>query len=314
MPVNFTIVPTRTYRIRGIVVGVPARQKPMVQLISRGVNTLTMNAADVSEDGQFEMRGVAPGSYWITAYSGSEGEVVTAHENVRVVAADVEGVKLVPLRPFTLSGHLRFEGQPAADVTQYSVYLQSVDDIETGGMSMTFVPGSGPVARVDRAGNFQWTGVTPGRYVAQVTGGDGKDAFLKSVVLGSVDASAGFKVGGPASVDLLMNSKGGSLEGVVTDKDQPISNASVVAVPEEKYWKVRLHFGIGTTDQNGHFVIRGLAPGSYTVYAWQDLEEGTFYDAEFLKSQESNGTALKVEEGSRQKIELKASPVSEEWE
>lgn len=314
MPVNFTIVPARTYRIRGIVAGIPARQKPMVQLISRGVNTLTMNAADVAEDGQFEMRGVAPGSYWITAYSGSEGELLTARLNIAVVAADVEGVKLVPVRPFTLSGHLRFEGQPLADLTPYTVYLQSVDDIETGGMSMTFVPGSGPVARVDRFGSFQWTGVIPGRYIAQVNGGEGKDGFLKSVALGSVDASAGFKVAGPASVELVMNSKGGVLEGAVIDQDQPVANASVVAVPEEKYQKIRQRFGVGTTDQNGHFVIHGLAPGSYTVFAWQDLEDGAYYDAEFLKSQESNGTALKVEEGSRQKIELKPAPVSEDWQ
>jgi len=61
-------------------------------------------------------------------------------------------------------------------------------------------------------------------------------------------------------------------------------------------------------------VIHGLAPGSYTVFAWQDLEDGAYYDAEFLKSQESNGTALKVEEGSRQKIELKPAPVSEDWQ
>ena len=73
-------------------------------------------------------------------------------------------------------------------------------------------------------------------------------------------------------------------------------------------------FGAGSTDQNGHFVIRGLAPGSYTVFAWQDLDDGLYGDPAFLKSQESNGVALKVEEGSRQKIELKVSPVGEEWQ
>jgi len=36
-------------------------------------------------------------------------------------------------------------------------------------------------------------------------------------------------------------------------------------------------------------------------------------DADFLKSQEANGTAVKVEEGSNQKIELKLSSVGEEW-
>jgi protocatechuate 3,4-dioxygenase beta subunit len=314
MPVNFTIAPARTYRIRGMVAGIPAKQKPMVQLVAKGVNSLTMNAADVTADGQFELRGVAPGSYSITAYSGSEGELLTARQNVTVVAADVEGCKLVPARPFTLSGHLRFEGQQPGDMTQYTVYLQSTDDLDDGGVTMAFVSGGGPVARVDRLGNFQWTGVTPGRYVAQVNGGEGKDGFLKSVALGSVDATAGFKVGGPASVDLVVSSKGGMLEGTVLENDQPVANASVVAVPEAKYRKIHGRFGIGSTDQNGHFVIHGLVPGSYTVFAWQDVEDGVYYDAEFLKSQEGNGTALKVEEGSRLKIELEPAPVSEEWQ
>ena len=57
---------------------------------------------------------------------------------------------------------------------------------------------------------------------------------------------------------------------------------------------------IGTTDQHGRFTIRGLAPGSYTLYAWQDLDESVYRDADFLKSQEANGKAVKVEEGSDQ--------------
>jgi hypothetical protein len=84
-------------------------------------------------------------------------------------------------------------------------------------------------------------------------------------------------------------------------------------VPEEKYRKLFDRFGIGSSDQHGRFTIRGLAPGGYTVYAWQDLEDGVWRDADFLKSQEANGTAVKVEEGSNQKIELKLSSVGEEW-
>jgi hypothetical protein len=87
----------------------------------------------------------------------------------------------------------------------------------------------------------------------------------------------------------------------------------VVAVPEEKYRKLPDRFGIGSTDQHGHFTIRGLAPGSYTLYAWQDLEEGLWRAAGFLKSQEANGTAMKVEEGAHQQVELRLSLAGEEW-
>ena len=94
--------------------------------------------------------------------------------------------------------------------------------------------------------------------------------------------------------------------------DTPASNVAVVAVPEEKYRKIPERFGVGATDQYGRFTIRGLAPGNYTLFAWQDVGEELYRDSDFLKSQ-GNGTPVKVEEGSRQKVELKLSPVGEEW-
>ena len=50
------------------------------------------------------------------------------------------------------------------------------------------------------------------------------------------------------------------------------------------------------------------------MLAWQDLDDSLYYDAAFLKSQELNGTAIKIEEGSRRKIELKLSRVGDDWQ
>ena len=87
-----------------------------------------------------------------------------------------------------------------------------------------------------------------------------------------------------------------------------------MCIPEEKYRKLHDRFGVGSADQEGHFAIHGLAPGNYTVFAWLDLDEGLYYDAAFLRSQEANGTALKVEEGLRQKVELKLSAIPDDWQ
>jgi len=310
MPVNFTMVPGRTYRVRGIVTGLPASQKPLVQVISKGVNS-TMNAAEVAADGQFEVRGMAPGSYTITVFSGSEGTFLTTRESVTVVAADVEGLKLVPVRPFTVSGHLRFEGWTSKHVADFTAGLRPAPDSDDNGTSISV---EGWNAQVDRFRNFQWTSVTPGNYVASVYLDPSGNSFLKSVTVGNSNADTGFSVTGPTTVELVIGSKAGMLEGAVLDHDKPASNATVAAVPEEKYRKLHERYGVRSADQNGRFTIRGLAPGSYTVFAWQDIDEELYYDPAFLKSQESNGVALKVEEGSRQKIELNLSLVSADWE
>jgi hypothetical protein len=113
---------------------------------------------------------------------------------------------------------------------------------------------------------------------------------------------------------------GGSVEGKVIEKegdadgDHPATNATVVAVPEEKYRNQSERFASGATDQYGHFTVRTLPPGSYTFYAWQDVDENVYSDPDFLKTQESNGKAIKIEENSRQVFDLKLSPVASNWQ
>jgi hypothetical protein len=282
----------------------------MVQFIARGLNT-SFNGADVTPDGQFEVRGVAPGSYSIMVFSGSEGQILSARQNVTVAAADVEGLRLTPSRPFTVSGHLRFEGWTSTHAADLTVSLRPSADADDQSFS---IASDGWNAHVDRFGNFQWTNVTPGNFVVGVYREDGSDSFLKSATLGGNNGDTGFSLTGPAVIELVVGSRGGVLEGAVLENDKPASNVSVVAVPEEKYRKLHERYGTGATDQRGHFTIHGLAPGGYTIYAWQDLDDGLYYDAAFLKSQESNGVTLKVEEGSRQKVELKVSPVGEQWQ
>jgi protocatechuate 3,4-dioxygenase beta subunit len=321
MPVNLTLTPARTYRVHGIVTGVSVGQKPTVELILKAGDSV--RSSEVGPDGQFELRGVAPGSYVVRASVGMDSQPLTAHQEINVLAVDVDGVKLAPSPSVKLSGRLQVEGRGPGALTQYSVNLRPAELPEDPGffMSQDFF---GENAPVDRLGNFEWKNVNPGNYIVQVYGGDAQSFFLKSAALGGRDIATGFTASGPATLDLLVSYKGGAVEGMVVEKekdvdtdhlnnDHPVANATVVAVPEEKYRKLPDRFGSSATDQHGRFTIRGLAPGSYRLYAWQDVEEGVWRDPDFLKSQEANGTALKVEEGSRQEVELKLSPVSEEW-
>jgi len=315
MPVNFTLVPARTYRVRGIVTGVTSGQKPYVELVAMAGDSIHADN-DVGPDGQFEMRGIGPGSYVLRATAGTDSQSLTARQDISVVA-DLDAVKLVVQPSFTISGHLRMENG-GGDLTQYAANLRQAELPEDPGffMSPEFL---GTNAPADRSGNFVWKNVNSGKYIVQVYGGDGQGFFLKSVTLGGRDIATGFMASGPATLELVVSTKGGTIEGVVVEKEKdvdtehPVPNATVVAVPEEKFRKLPDRFGNGSTDQHGRFIIRGVAPGSYTLFAWQDLEDGVWRDPDFLKSQEANGTAVKVEEDSHRQVELKVSPVGEEW-
>jgi len=63
----------------------------------------------------------------------------------------------------------------------------------------------------------------------------------------------------------------------------------------------------GATDQRGHFTIHGLLPRIHDIRMAR-FGRRTLLRCSLSQSQESNGVTLKVEEGSRQKVELKVSP------
>jgi hypothetical protein len=320
MPVNLTLLQSRTYLVRGIITGIATGEKPVIELRSKSGDSNRASSVDVGPDGQFEVRGVAPGTYSLFATAGTESHSLFAREDIVVTAADVEGVKLSPSPSFSVSGHIRVEGVSNASITQYAVNLRAarVPDNSSIYFSQDVF---GINAAVDRLGNFEWGNVNRGNYEVQVFGGDRPGGFfLKSAKIGGQDISAGFLASGPATVDLVVSYNGGFVEGKVIEKEgdadseHPAISATVVAVPEEKYRNLPDRFATGATDQNGHFTIRALAPGSYTLYAWQDVDENVYSDANFLKSQESNGRAIKVEENSRQVVDLKLSPVAANWQ
>jgi len=318
MPANLTMVSGRTYRIRGIVTGIKAGEKPIVELVSKAGDSINANGA--GPDGQFEVRGIGPGSYLLRVVSGSDMQPLTARQEINVISADVEGLKLAPESGFAISGHVHLEGGASGGLDPYRVNLRSAESPEDPGffLSREFF---GANAQVDRLGTFEWKEVNPGNYIVQLFGADTEsNCFLKSVTLGGRDVSTGFAASGAATLDLGVSCNGGSIEGMVSERGKdvddvhPVSNAMVVAVPEEKYRNLPDHFATGETDQHGRFTVRGVAPGSYTLYAWQDVEENVYRDADFLKSQEANGKALRVEEGSHQQVTLKLSPVDAEWQ
>ena len=314
MPVNLMLVPTRTYRIRGIVTSRAAGETHTVELSTKTGEQV--QAAEVGSDGTFELHGAAPGSYILKAYSTSEGSILTARLEVTVAAADVEGVRLVALSAFSLSGHLRADAQ-SLDLSQFSINLRLADVTDNGGFKSD--DSFGENAQVDRQGNFSWKNVNPGNYVLRLYGGNGQDSyFLKSARLGGANIDASFALSGPAVLELVVSTKGAIIDGMVTDRDSqgndaPVSNVEVVAVPEERYRKIPERFGDGATDQFGHFTIHGLAPGTYTLFAWQDVSDDVYRDPDFLKSQEANGVTVKVEEGAHQSVNVKLSAVGEDW-
>jgi hypothetical protein len=107
---------------------------------------------------------------------------------------------------------------------------------------------------------------------------------------------SGFSPRGESSpVQFLVNPSCATVSGTVQTADRkPASRAQVVLVPvASRRWNIEMFRDV-RTDQTGHFSIPGIAPGSYTVYAWESTPQFAWRNADFLSRYEGQGQSVIV--------------------
>ena len=298
--IDIPLVKTRTARLRGRVI-FPAKGQPNqlanVTLVprdeSRGFSSSSSPYIDAQ--GGFEFRGVAPGAYFLTA-QWSEGErMFGARQTIDVRENDVENIVL-ELSPATeLKGQLRVEGKAPETLADFQVMLEP-DGGNTGWLNGT----------VHKDGSLTVNNVAAGQYQLRVQGGP-EDYYVKSARLGDkdiLDSGIDGSRGAAGALEVVLSSNGGQVEGVVLNgEDQPATGAAVVLVPERRsQWRL---YKEDTTDQYGRFHIKGIAPGEYKLFAWEEVETGAYEDPEFLKGFEGLGESVAIRQGGHESKELK---------
>ena len=98
----------------------------------------------------------------------------------------------------------------------------------------------------------------------------------------------------------------GTLEGrVLNDQQQPVPGAAVVLFDELLHARITRtdKFRVSSTNRAGKFQIKGLPPGDYKVFAWEDLDSDIWLDPDFTQH-ESQGMSLHIEEGKVQGVDI----------
>src|SRR5258708_37660107 len=109
----------------------------------------------------------------------------------------------------------------------------------------------------------------------------------------------------PGPLELVLSSAGGQIDGIVGSKEQGFDGAIVVLVPEPRHRGQARLYKTTTTDQYGHFTLRGIVPGEYKLFAWEDIEAGAYQDADFLRPYEERGENRRVVDAGRDRIRLR---------
>jgi len=316
-PADFSLIPGPSLSIRGAVVNLPPQSSATIMLQSRDFS-LIQNGAEMHRDGSFVIKDVSPGSYTIVASVDGAPVPMTARQSLQIGSTSVDGLRLAPQPGASVRGRLRLESRGGVrfDPGQIFLTLQKVEGDDDSG-AFTIGDRFENLTHVAADGSFGWKDVPAGNYYVQLIGENGanRDWFVKSVMAGGRELSdSGIDVnGGTVGLDVVVSANGGIADGVVVDsKGQPVADAVVVAVPEVRLRGRIDRYRNTTTDQSGHFTLRGIRPGEYTLFAWESVDGDAYYSPEFLKSYEGQGSALHVSEGERKEMQVNVIPDGQE--
>lgn len=310
------------YAIRGRVIGAPTIQvqgqpgstanisiRPANAEYSSGLSSVPLNA-----DGTFEVGGVAPGSHWVIAQVPA---TLTAEQRallstpgadlsqaqlprplrgialVRVIDGDVENIELTMIRDFEISGHLSIDGDRvdlSGRAGDLRLELRPTDPVGNGPPNNFYSLGAG--------GELVYRRLLPTEYRLTVTALPAP-FYVKEARYGNVDAlSENLQLIRPSADRLnIVLARGAEIRGIVTDGTVDLlvnQNHKVVLIPDGMPERFDLYKNT-TTDATGVFTAHGVAPGDYTAYAWQTLEDFQYFDETFLSRFRGRGTAFRVE-------------------
>lgn len=299
---TMTLRRTRVATVRGRVTlpGNSSANGIMLELIQRGNESfLNRRMARTQESkGTFTITGVAPGSYYLAGNANDGDKRYVARMPVEVGDQDVDGLQVNFQPPLELSGHVVAEDNGDLKGLSMNIFLQPKErDPMTGGSN----------ARVKDDLTFHLDSLRPAQYDINVYVPQG--FYLKSVRMGDqdvtfdgVDLSQG-TTGGEMTV--VLNPNGGEIDGdVQNSKGEKAVGASVTLIPDESHRQASWLYKNASTDQNGHFTIKGVRPGDYTIYAWDDIPNGAYQDPDFIKPHESAGQKITVKEKDKQNLQL----------
>lgn len=320
-----------TYRIRGRVIDGQTGQVPggvvltvVTPSVTGSLNYSTSNQSYNAQDGSFEFRDVSPGPHILRAQLSNSNVVtpgnaglastlgnlaLTAQANLNV-GSDMDGVVLTLSRGASLSGHLVLEGatgQSSISLNTFRVQIRPSID----GAILVNTSGPPPVSQATGAdGVFRVDSVFPGEYRMTVTPLSG-DIYVKQARFNQADILNKpmlFSPSDSGALEVVLSAKGGGLDGtLVGDDPRRVQGASAVLIPDRQ--RDRFDLYKTATVESGKFTLRGIAPGDYHVFVWEAIEPYAYFDADFLKRNESLGRPVHVSESSKESIDVRMIPL-----
>jgi hypothetical protein len=110
-----------------------------------------------------------------------------------------------------------------------------------------------------------------------------------------------------ATLEVVIAANPGALDGqIVRNGPAPVEDIPVLLLPDIRRRNELYRTTI--TDASGRFHFDRVPPGDYKVFSWEEVEDGAWYDPEFMKANESRGTRVRIVEGRTETARIAVIP------
>jgi hypothetical protein len=234
------------------------------------------------------------GAYLLLVRGSVKGLPVFGYAAVDVGASDIANLQIVAMPPSDVSGLV--VGAPQGE--RIDVRLRPL----LPGMANAPVTGVSP--------GFIAVGVSAGEY--RVEANASADSYIKSIRFEDREAADGvIRLNGQLSarLEIQMGAQGAVVSGrVVNERREAVGKVRAVLTPDRARRGRHDLYKTALTNEHGDFEMRGVAPGAYSLLAWEVVQDGAWFDPNFLSFYDALGTPVRVEEHSR--VTVQTAPIS----
>jgi protocatechuate 3,4-dioxygenase beta subunit len=313
---DIRMVRTKTVRLKGKLSGMPpgaeggaiflARKNSGVSASGGGFLITGGMAPANPPDFTFEFKGLRPGSYLLAGMAfGESRNTLSGSMTIELGNDRLENIVSLAVGPAeVLTGAVVAEDAEPGKVDMKGAQV-AIEPLEPASRFRS----NGAVAS---DGSFTLRDVAREQYRVRLTGGP-ETAYVKAVRLGADNArNAEIDLTGCAggrTLQIVLSTAGAQVDGVVTsDGEKAMPGATVTLIPDSRRSEL---YKNTTTDQNGGFTFKGIAPGDYKLLAWDAIEPGLWEDPEFVRPFESKAEGVSLKEKERKAYSLRVVPAEQ---
>jgi hypothetical protein len=323
--VDFSLrtAPAAFFKITGFAAN-PAPSRPPAGVVDNGFSSFSLipvesilseptsfvNAISVENrtGGEFEIRNVRTGIYELYPFV-ANSTFPSGRTIVDVRSSDVPGVRVSVNPTVTMQGKVVV----ADGIPQKTVNLDAVRVVLLPWIAPSIFRSSISLP-LDNDGQFEVRGPAGALLNLQVEGLP-DTAYVADVRVGTNSfPGGGFGLSASERIQVIIDAaKGASVDATVQTADgRSAPRERIVLVPSEDQRQKPSLYKVGTTDNAGHLILRGIVPGAYTAFAWESIPDTAWLNKEFLSKYQDLGVPVTLQPGAQIKLQLKSIPFDAE--